>query len=119
MEHIVTYSHHREVHLSLLQISKVESFTKLVNRQKILTVVTKCSILGVRTPYRVKTIMILICVKIKIPTMQKCCPISLTNARNIKSSLNTFIFDRIEIYFLYKKTKMETKNFKYKYILIE
>ena len=51
--------------------------------------------------------------------MQKCYPISLTNARNTKSSLNTFIFDRIEIYFLYKKTKMETKNFKYKYILIE
>ena len=36
-----------------------------------------------------------------------------------KISLNALIFDWIKIYFLYKKPRMETKYFKYKYILIE
>ena len=36
-----------------------------------------------------------------------------------KISLNALIFDWIKIYFLYKKPWMETKYFKYKYILIE
>ena len=47
MELFVTYSHYREVHLGHLDTSKMDSFTKFVNNQKILTIVTKSSTLGV------------------------------------------------------------------------
>ena len=47
IELFITYSHYREVHPGLPQTSKMESFTKLINTSKILTIVTKGSIVGV------------------------------------------------------------------------